>query len=71
MELQFFGANTVHIATKKATIVVDDNLEELKLKTVTKPQDIQLRTNAHIPLHGSRFMAESTRKSNSGSKIIS
>lgn len=45
MELQYFGANCVKLATKTATLVVDDNLEHLGLKAVTKPGDIALFTS--------------------------
>lgn len=48
MELQYFGGNCVRITTKKATIVVDDNLAELGSKSVTKPDDIVLNTNPEL-----------------------
>jgi L-ascorbate metabolism protein UlaG (beta-lactamase superfamily) len=35
--------------------VVDDNLQKLGLKTVTKPTDISLKTFKDIPEHESRF----------------
>lgn len=44
MEFQFYGANCVRITTKKIAIVVDDNLAELGLKSVTKADDVALRT---------------------------
>jgi L-ascorbate metabolism protein UlaG (beta-lactamase superfamily) len=47
MELEYFGANCVKITTKKATIVVDDNLEQLGLKSVVKPRDIAVYTSAN------------------------
>lgn len=46
MDIQFYGANCVRIATKKATITVDDNLAELGVKSVTKSGDIVLFTGA-------------------------
>lgn len=59
MELQFYGANCLKVTTKKATIVVDDNLAQLGLKTITKDSDIALRTNPGlIPEHKARFSAE-------------
>lgn len=36
MELQFHGANCISIDTKKAKIVIDDNLEKLGLSSVSK-----------------------------------
>lgn len=58
MELTFYGANCVRLATKKAQIVIDDNLAKLGLKTVTKPADISLRTNKDFPEHEAAFRAE-------------
>lgn len=59
MELQYCGANCVRITTKKASIVIDDNLAELGLKSVTKPSDISLRTSRTLPEHKeARFSAE-------------
>lgn len=49
MELQYYGANCVRINSKKASIVVDDNLAQLGLKSVTRPTDISLRTSKLIP----------------------
>lgn len=45
MEIQFYGANCIRLTTKKASIVVDDNLSELGLKSVVKPSDIVLYTS--------------------------
>lgn len=47
MEFQYFGGNCVKINAKKAAIVVDDNLQELGLKSVSKPGEISLFTGAH------------------------
>jgi hypothetical protein len=59
MELQFYGANCIRLSAKKAQIVVDDNLAQLGLKTVTKPTDISLRTNKEFPEHpDAAFKAE-------------
>lgn len=44
MELQFYGANCIRIVTKKAAVIVDDNLVSLGLKSVTKPNDLALYT---------------------------
>ncbi len=45
MELQFYGANCLRIATKKGAVVIDDNLAELGLKSVTKAGDTALFTH--------------------------
>lgn len=46
MEIQFYGANCVRISGKKASFVVDDNLAELGLKSVTKNTDIAIKTHS-------------------------
>ena len=58
MELQYYGANCVRLSTKKASLVIDDNLEQLRLKKTTKPLDISLRSSSKIPELESRFSAE-------------
>lgn len=58
MELQYYGANCVRLTIKKTSIVVDDNLEKLGLKTITKPADISLITSKDIPAHPSLFVAD-------------
>lgn len=47
MEIQFYGANAIRLSTKKAAIVIDDNLADLGQKSVTKAGDIALFTGAH------------------------
>ena len=46
MDLQFFGANCLKITSKKATVIVDDNLAELGGKAITKPGDVRVFTGA-------------------------
>lgn len=58
MELQYFGANCVRLTTKKASLVVDDNLQQLGLKTVTKPSDICILTSKNMPVHKAAFVAD-------------
>jgi L-ascorbate metabolism protein UlaG (beta-lactamase superfamily) len=55
VELSYFGANCIRITTKKAQVVVDDNLQKLGLKAVTKPTDISLKTFKEVPDHEARF----------------
>lgn len=50
MELQFYGANCVRITTKKAKVVVDDNLFDVGLKSISKAGEIILFTGPHGPL---------------------
>jgi L-ascorbate metabolism protein UlaG (beta-lactamase superfamily) len=47
MELQYYGANCVRIAGKKAAVTIDDNLAEVGLKSVAKPGDIVLFSAEH------------------------
>lgn len=47
MEIQYFGANCVRISTKKASVIIDDNLADLGQKSVTKNGEIALFTGAH------------------------
>jgi L-ascorbate metabolism protein UlaG (beta-lactamase superfamily) len=47
MDIQFYGANCLIFSTKGVRVVVDDNLEDLGAKSVTKPGDIVLFTGAH------------------------
>jgi len=58
VELTYFGGNCLRVNTKKASIVVDDNLEKLGLKAVTKPTDISLHTFKDVPKANSQFMAD-------------
>lgn len=48
MEAQFYGANCIRLTTKKAVIVVDDNLANLGQKSITKADNIELLTTGLI-----------------------
>ncbi|HSW71297.1 MAG TPA: MBL fold metallo-hydrolase [Gammaproteobacteria bacterium] len=50
MELQFYGANCVRLTTKKAKVVIDDNLGDLGLKPVIKADEIAVYSGAHGPV---------------------
>ena len=58
MELTYYGANCLRISTKKAQVVIDDNLDRLGLASVTKPTDIGLHTFSEASAKQSRFMAD-------------
>ncbi len=59
MELQYYGANCVRLTTKKGSIVIDDNLASLGLKSITKNEDISLWTSPSLPgPKTARFTAE-------------
>jgi L-ascorbate metabolism protein UlaG (beta-lactamase superfamily) len=51
VDIQYFGANCVRISTKKASIIVDDNLAQLGQKSVTK-NEIVLFTSFHDAMPG-------------------
>lgn len=44
MEVQYFGGNCVKISTKKASVVIDDNLKDIGGGAITKAGDIVLYT---------------------------
>ena len=48
MEVQYYGANCVRLSTKKANIIVDDNLASLGQKSVARAGDIVLQTTPPI-----------------------
>jgi L-ascorbate metabolism protein UlaG (beta-lactamase superfamily) len=56
MEIEFYGANCFRIKTKKASIVIDDNLASLGQKSITKDTDVAVFTNK-ILLNGSKSKA--------------
>lgn len=58
MEVQFFGANCVRISSKKASIVVDDNMEKLGLKPVIKSEDIAFYTTLDHAGSNARFVID-------------
>ncbi|HET7302302.1 MAG TPA: MBL fold metallo-hydrolase [Candidatus Saccharimonadales bacterium] len=47
MDIQFYGANCITFATKQARVVIDDTLADMGAKSVSKPGDIALFTDAH------------------------
>lgn len=44
MDIEFFGANCVRLTSKKATIVVDDNLAHVGGKSITRSTDVVVST---------------------------
>lgn len=47
MEVQYYGGNCVRITTKKASVIVDDNLEELGRSAQVKKDEIAIYTGPH------------------------
>lgn len=59
MELQFYGANCVRLSTKRASLVIDDNLSELGAKSVIKPGEVAVYTMAHgEPISGIKLAVD-------------
>lgn len=56
MEFQYHGGNCITVSTKQTTIVVDDNLAELGLKPVVKPDHIALYTSMPKSLPQARLV---------------
>lgn len=50
MDIQFYGANCIVISTKQIRLVIDDNLEALGAKSVTREGDVCIFTAAHDPV---------------------
>lgn len=48
MDIQFYGANCLRITSKQASIVIDDALQSLGKKSITKKNDIALITNPSL-----------------------
>lgn len=44
MDVQFYGANCLSLTLKTTRIIIDDDLESLGKKTITKPGDVSLFT---------------------------
>jgi len=60
MDIQLYGANCITLASKQARIVIDDNLEDLGAKSITKAGDIALFTGAHaLPPQDAKIMIDS------------
>lgn len=58
MDIQNFGGNCFRLTTKNASIVIDDNLEELGAKTQLKKGDIALFTSAHGSIKDEVFVLD-------------
>lgn len=58
MEIQFYGANCVRLGNKKVSVVVDDNLASLGLKSVSNAEDIAIYTLDKNSTTQHRFLIE-------------
>lgn len=58
MDLQFFGANCITLSYKNARVVIDDNLAELGVKSITKTDDVGLFTQPAASHPVSRLMID-------------
>ena len=57
MDVEFFGANCIRLTTKKASIVVDDNLPHIGGKSITKASDVTLATQDVLAVASSDQLA--------------
>ena len=48
MEIQYYGGNCISLSSKKATVVIDDNMVQLGQKRITKAGDVALQTSKDI-----------------------
>ncbi len=60
MDIEYFGANCIRLVTKKATVVVDDNLSKLGGKSITKDTDITAHTQETLQAVTSKALAITT-----------
>lgn len=58
MEIQYFGANCVRITDKKASVLIDDNLASLGLKSVAKADEILALTQGKAKATNGNFIIE-------------
>ncbi len=60
MDIEFFGANCVRLTTKKASVVVDDNLPHIGGKSITRPSDVTVSTQDVLAVAASDQLAIKT-----------
>ncbi len=54
MDIEYFGANCIRLTTKKASIVVDDNLAHVGGKSITKDGDVVVATQEVLAVTDSK-----------------
>lgn len=59
MDIKYFGGNCIKLQTKKASVVIDDNLDQLGLANITKTSDISVST-----IKGSNFLSSKNNEFN-------
>lgn len=60
MDIEFFGANCIRLTTKKASIVIDDNLPHIGGKSITKAGDVTVSTQDVLAVAASEQLAIKT-----------
>ena len=58
MEIQYYGANCVRLSDKRASVLIDDNLEEVGLKSIIKPDEILVFTHGRTKSLKSNFIIQ-------------
>lgn len=60
MEIEYYGANTIRLETKKTRIIVDDTLATQGKKSVTKADDVSVQTDSAVNVSdGGRLLLSS------------
>ena len=60
MDIEFFGANCIRLTTKKASIVIDDNLAQVGGKSITKDTDVVIATQEVLNVAPSKQLSIAT-----------
>lgn len=73
MEIKFFGGNCLRITTRQRSVVIDDNLDQLGAKSITKPEDASFFTNRSMqpnPLPKVEFMVDTPGEFELGNLMV-
>ena len=57
MDIEYFGANCIRLTTKKAGLVIDDNLPHIGGKSITRPADVTIATQDVLAVASSDQLA--------------
>ena len=57
MDIEFFGANCIRLTSKKASLVVDDNLPHIGGKSITRATDVTIATQEILAVASSDQLA--------------
>lgn len=60
MDIEFFGANCIRLTTKKASVVIDDNLAHIGGRSITKDTDVVIATQEILQVAPSKRLTITT-----------